>query len=167
MNQAIEANIVRPELPEEADRVEQLLVNFSFSVKKDNISFSFHKLALFLSSAHAWSNCPRLSSAQCSKGSTTSTRRWRSGLDYQDCHNYNNHLFEDNLIKMITRHGLALLSKQLLRISDISTFSPTPVTSWPLTSVTAGMSWCDSHILTNNGDNMTFDFGDSRYVLVS
>ena len=26
MNQAIEANIVRPELPEEADRVEQLLV---------------------------------------------------------------------------------------------------------------------------------------------
>ena len=27
VNQAIEANIVRPELPEEADRVEQLLVN--------------------------------------------------------------------------------------------------------------------------------------------
>ena len=26
VNQAIEANIVRPELPEEADRVEQLLV---------------------------------------------------------------------------------------------------------------------------------------------
>ena len=30
VNQAIEANIVRPELPEEADRVEQLLVNISF-----------------------------------------------------------------------------------------------------------------------------------------
>ena len=30
MNQAIEANIVRPELPEEADRVEQLLVNILF-----------------------------------------------------------------------------------------------------------------------------------------
>jgi len=28
VNQAIEANIVRPELPEEADRVEQLLVEF-------------------------------------------------------------------------------------------------------------------------------------------
>ena len=30
VNQAIEANIVRPELPEEADRVEQLLVSVSF-----------------------------------------------------------------------------------------------------------------------------------------
>ena len=28
VNQAIEANIVRPDLPEEADRVEQLLVEF-------------------------------------------------------------------------------------------------------------------------------------------
>ena len=30
MNQAIEANIVRPELPEEADRVEQLMVEFRY-----------------------------------------------------------------------------------------------------------------------------------------
>ena len=30
VNQAIEANIVRPELPEEADRVEQLLVSVKF-----------------------------------------------------------------------------------------------------------------------------------------
>ena len=28
VNQAIEANMVRPELPEEADRVEQLMVEF-------------------------------------------------------------------------------------------------------------------------------------------
>ena len=37
VNQAIEANIVRPELPEEADRVEQLLVRRVDSKTKNTI----------------------------------------------------------------------------------------------------------------------------------
>ena len=51
MNQAIEANIVRPELPEEADRVEQLLVIFSFLLKKKRKQlFDNPQLGLYLNS---------------------------------------------------------------------------------------------------------------------
>ena len=103
VNQAIEANIVRPELPEEADRVEQLLVIIiSFYWEQEKGYFAIIATQKQFSQ---WANCYRLSSGQSSKGSTISTRRWRSGFEplsrfpwySQSCYCQDSHDFQSSL----------------------------------------------------------------------
>ena len=85
---------------------------------------------------------------QCSKGSTTSTKRWRSGWESE--------LLKGSLLYILIS---SVPKKNFLKDHHQARISVA------IEAVAADLRHI--YVLTNTGDIMTFDFGDSRYGSVS